>query len=203
MIIQQRGQIRDPMPRSGNVNHTMVKDIPKGGEVLAGTFLLFGSPIIILFDSGASHDFISSACAKRAMLSLTVAKPSYMIRTTGSRIVANLIAREVPLELARHLFPTHLVVLDGQGIDAILGMSWMKLHKAILDIAKWQVYLDSSIYGKVTLHLPAIVHIKVSMHHTVAKSIRELPVVREFVDVFLDDLPGMPPERDIEFKIEL
>jgi hypothetical protein len=41
------------------------------------------------------------------------------------------------------------------------------------------------------------------MHHTVAKSIRELPVVREFVDVFLDDLPGMPPERDIEFKIEL
>jgi hypothetical protein len=203
MIIQQRGQIRDPMPRSGNVNHTMVKDIPKGGEVLAGTFLLFGSPIIILFDSGASHDFISSACAKRAMLSLTVAKPSYMIRTTGSRIVANLIAREVPLELAGHLFPTHLVVLDGQGIDTILGMSWMKLHKAILDIAKWQVYLDSSIYGKVTLHLPAIVHIKVSMHHTVAKSIRELPVVREFVDVFLDDLPGMPPERDIEFKIEL
>jgi hypothetical protein len=203
MIIQQRGQIRDPMPRSGNVNHTMVKDIPKGGEVLAGTFLLFGSPIIILFDSGASHDFISSACAKRAMLSLTVAKPSYMIRTAGSRIVANLIAREVPLELAGHLFPTHLVVLDGQGIDAILGMSWMKLHKAILDIAKWQVYLDSSIYGKVTLHLPAIVHIKVSMHHTVAKSIRELPVVREFVDVFLDDLPGMPPERDIEFKIEL
>jgi hypothetical protein len=136
MIIQQRGQIRDPMPRSGNVNHTMVKDIPKGGEVLAGTFLLFGSPIIILFDSGASHDFISSACAKRAMLSLTVAKPSYMIRTTGSRIVANLIAREVPLELAGHLFPTHLVVLDGQGIDTILGMSWMKLHKAILDIAK-------------------------------------------------------------------
>jgi predicted aspartyl protease len=136
MIIQQRGQIRDPMPRSGNVNHTMVKDIPKGGEVLVGTFLLFGSPIIILFDSGASHDFISSACAKRAMLSLTVAKPSYMIRTAGSRIVANLIAREVPLELAGHLFPTHLVVLDGQGIDAILGMSWMKLHKAILDIAK-------------------------------------------------------------------
>jgi predicted aspartyl protease len=136
MIIQQRGQIRDPMPRSGNVNHTMVKDIPKGGEVLAGTFLLFGSPIIILFDSGASHDFISSACAKRAKLSLTVAKPSYMIRTAGSRIVANLIAREVPLELAGHLFPTHLVVLDGQGIDAILGMSWMKLHKAILDIAK-------------------------------------------------------------------
>jgi hypothetical protein len=41
------------------------------------------------------------------------------------------------------------------------------------------------------------------VHHTVAKSIEEIPVVREFSDVFLDDLPGMPPERDIEFKIKL
>jgi hypothetical protein len=41
------------MLRSGHVNHTMVEDIPEGEEVLAGTFLLFGRPIIILFDSGA------------------------------------------------------------------------------------------------------------------------------------------------------
>jgi hypothetical protein len=50
------------MLRSGCVNHTTVEDIPEGEEVLAGICLLFGSPIIILFDSGASHDFISSAC---------------------------------------------------------------------------------------------------------------------------------------------
>jgi hypothetical protein len=72
-----------PVSRSGRVNHTMVKYIPKGEEVLAGTFLLFRHPIIILFDSGASHDFMSSACAKRAELSLIVAKPSYMISTPG------------------------------------------------------------------------------------------------------------------------
>jgi hypothetical protein len=191
------------MPRSGHVNHTMVEDIPEGEEVLEGTFLLFASPIIIMFDSEASHDFISSTCAKRAKLSLPVAKPAYMIRTPGSQIVANLITREVPLELAGHMFPTHLIVLDGKGIDVILRMSWMKLHKAILDIAKQLIYLDSLIYGKVTLHLPVIVHIKVSMHHTMAKSIREIPVVQEFLDVFLDDLPEMPLERDIKFKIEL
>jgi hypothetical protein len=40
--------------------------------------------------------------------------------------VVNQMAREVPLKLARHLFPTHLVVLEGQGIDVILGISWMK-----------------------------------------------------------------------------
>jgi hypothetical protein len=49
--------------------------------------------------------------------------------------VANQIAKEAPLELAGQVFPTHLIVLDEQGIYVILGMSWMKLYKAILDIA--------------------------------------------------------------------
>jgi hypothetical protein len=59
----------------------------------------------------------------------------------------------------------------------ILGMIWMRLHKAILDIAKQLVCLDSLIYGKVTLRLPFIIHLKASVHHTVAKSIEEMPVV--------------------------
>jgi hypothetical protein len=73
-----------PVSRSGLVNHTMVEDTPEEEEVLASTFLLFGHPIIILFDSRASHNFMSSACAKRAELSLTVTKPSYMISTPGA-----------------------------------------------------------------------------------------------------------------------
>jgi hypothetical protein len=50
--------------------------------------------------------------------------------------VANHIATEVLLELPGHRFPTHLVILHGQGIDVILGMSSMKRPRAILDIAK-------------------------------------------------------------------
>jgi hypothetical protein len=187
------------MPISGCVNHTTVEDIPEGEEVLVRTFLLFGHPIIILFDSRVLHGFITLACAKRVELSLTVAKPSCMICTPGCQFVTNQIARDIPLEWAGHVFPTHLIVLNGQGIDVILGMSSMKQHKAILDIAKRLVYLDSLIYGKVTLHLPVIVHIESSVHHTVVNSIEEIPTVREF----LDDLPGIPPERDIEFKIGL
>jgi hypothetical protein len=75
-----------------------------------------------LFDSRASHDFVTIACAERLKLALTVAMPSYMISTPGGQIVANQIARDVLLELARQVFPTHLIVLDGQGIDAILGL---------------------------------------------------------------------------------
>jgi hypothetical protein len=76
------------MPISGRVNHTMVEDIPEGEELLVGTFLLFGCPIIIMFNSGVSHGFIILECAKRVELSLTVAKPSYMIRTPRGQIVA-------------------------------------------------------------------------------------------------------------------
>jgi hypothetical protein len=79
----------------------------------------------------------------------------------------------------------------------------MKWHKAVLDISVRLVYLNSPVYGKVTLHLPAISRIKASLHHMVERRLEEIHVVREFPDVFTDDLPGMPPERAIEFKIEL
>jgi hypothetical protein len=101
------------------------------------------------------------------------------------------------------IFSTNLIILSGQGIDVILGMSWMKLHRAVLDIAGRLVHLDSSVYGKVILHLPAISHIKASLHHVVELKLEDIHVVQEFSDMFLDDLPGMPPKRVNEFKIEL
>jgi hypothetical protein len=79
----------------------------------------------------------------------------------------------------------------------------MKWHKAVLGIYGRLVHINSPVYGKVTLHLPVISHIKASLHHVVERILEDIHVVREFLDVFPDDLPGMPPERAIEFKIEL
>jgi hypothetical protein len=59
------------------------------------------------------------------------------------------------------------------------------------------------VNGKVILHLPAVSHIKVSLHHVVELKLKDIHVIREFLNVFPDDLPGMPPEWAIEFKIEL
>jgi hypothetical protein len=82
-------------------------------------------------------------------------------------------------------------------------MSWMKLHKAVLDIAGRLIHLDSPMYGKVILHLFAISRIKASLHHVAEPKLEDIHVVREFLDVFPDDLFGMSPKRAIEFKIEL
>jgi predicted aspartyl protease len=144
-----------------------VDEIPMGEEVLAGMFFLNKHPIIILFDSGASHNFVSSACARRAKLTLVASGAPYVISTPGGRVDTDRVAQKFLLELSERVFSTNLIVLSGQGIDVILGMRWMKLHKAILDIASRLVHLDSPVYGKVTLHLYAISHIKACLRHMI------------------------------------
>jgi hypothetical protein len=90
---------------------------------------------------------------------------------------ASRIVQQVPLELSGRIFSTNLIILSGQGIDVILGMSWMKMHRAVLDIASRLVQLDSPMYGKVILHLPAISHIKESLHHVVELKLEDIHVV--------------------------
>jgi hypothetical protein len=89
--------------------YTTVEEIPMGEEVLAGTFIINECLIIILFDSGASHDFMSFTCAKKAKLSLVAPEAPYVISTLGGRVDADQVAQKVPLELSGgYLVPTSL-----------------------------------------------------------------------------------------------
>jgi hypothetical protein len=58
-------------------------------------------------------------------------------------------------------------------------------------------------FGKISLQLPPVARLQASVHGVIAMSLNEIPVVYEYLDVFLNDLPGMPADRAIEFKIEL
>jgi hypothetical protein len=80
---------------------------------------------------------------------------------------ADRIVQKVLFELSERIFSTNLSILSGQGIYVILGMSWMKMHRAVLDIAGRLVHMGSPVYGKVILHLPVISRIKASLHHVV------------------------------------
>jgi hypothetical protein len=135
MANHQKGSQRGPAPRTGRANYTTVEEIPTGEEVLAGTFFLNEHPVIILLDSGESHDFMSSTCAKKAKLSLLASGAPYVINTPRGRVDANRIVQKALLELSGRIFSTNLIILGGKGIDVILRMSWMKLHRAVLDIA--------------------------------------------------------------------
>jgi hypothetical protein len=189
--------------KTGCVNYTTMEDIPEGEQVLVGTFSLNGYLAVVLFDSGATHDFITKACTQRCQLSIHHIDTPYLISTPGGRAVTKQTVMHAPLDLAGKLYRPSLIVLDGQGLDVILGMGWIKAHKALLDTATRVVQLNSSLYGTQVLQLSVIPVATLSVHHTTAQNLEDIAVACEFPDVFLEDLPGMPPDRDVEFVIEL
>jgi hypothetical protein len=80
------------------------------------------------------------------------------------------------------VFSSTLIILEGQGIDVILGMNWMKMHRVVLDIFARLVHLDSPIYGKVSLQLPLVTHLQASVYAAIAKSLDEIHMVHEYLD---------------------
>jgi hypothetical protein len=189
--------------KTGRVNYTTLEDIPEGEQVLAGTFSLNGYPAIVLFDLGATHDFITKACTRRCQLSIHHIDTPYLISTPEGRVVTKQTVMHAPLDLAGKLYKPSLIVLDGQGLNIILGMGRMRAHKALLDTATRVVQLDSSLYGTQLLQLSVIPVATPSVRHTTAQNLEDIPVACEFSDIFPEDLPGMPPDRDVEFVIEL
>jgi hypothetical protein len=107
------------------------------------------------------------------------------------------------LQLGSKIFQTNLLTLGLDGIDVILGMDWMSHHKVLLDIAERRIEIASPAVGVSTLYLPLRGSADPSAYASIATSLEEIPVVCDYPDVFPDYLPGMPPDRDIEFVIEL
>jgi hypothetical protein len=77
-----------------------------------------------------------------------------------------------------------LIILDGQGIDVILEMGWMKRHKAMLDTTARMVHLDSPVHGSTTLQLSLHSVVPPSVHHIAIQSLEDIHVAYEFPDVF-------------------
>jgi hypothetical protein len=198
-----RGPQKVAIAKTGRVNYTTMEDIHEGEQVLAGTFSLNRHPTTILCDSGASHDFINKTCTQKHQLVIEHIITPHLIRTPGENIATKQLVMATPLSLAGRLFRTNLIVLEGQGIDVILGMSWMKRYKTVLDIAAHTVHLESLTHGSVVLKLPSPTSIASALHHTAAQNIEDIPVACEFPDVFLEDLSGMHLDQDVEFIIEL
>jgi hypothetical protein len=198
-----RGPQKVAIVKTGHVNYTIMEDIPEGEQVLTGTFSLNRYPTVVLFYSGATHDFITKACTQRCKLSIHHIDTPYLISTPGGRVVTKQKVVHALLDLAGKLYKPSLIVLDGHGLDIILGMGWMRAHKALLDTAPRVIQLNSPIYCTHVLQLSSIPVATPSVHHTAAQNLEDIPVAYEFPDVFPKDLPGMPPDRDIEFIIEL
>ena len=96
------------------------------------------------------------------------------------------------------------MVLPGLGIDVILGMNWMSSHGVLIDTSTRVVMLrDLGNQEGFLVQLPRDINLSCMTNTVQAKSMAYIHVVCDFLDAFPDDLPGLPPDRDMEFKIEL
>jgi hypothetical protein len=189
--------------RRGRLNFTTLADILEGAPVMTGIFSVLNYPVVILFDSGASHSFISTKFSSKCQLPFHHTNGGIMIATPGGRVATYQLNRHVPIKLGSLIFKTTLLIMGLESMDIILGTDWLSRHHALIDIAARAIEIHSLTCGEITLYLP-----DQGCTHSCALALIESPaerilVVCEYPDVFVDELPRMPPNRDIEFAIEL
>ncbi|WVZ97619.1 hypothetical protein U9M48_043138 [Paspalum notatum var. saurae] len=199
-----QGKQKGSAPKTGRVHFIHMDQIPAGEPVLADTFIVNGHPAIVLFDSGATHTFLSKSYALRQEIKMYKLKENYHITAASSPVTTGLMARQLKVDIGPESFVINPVVLPHQGIDVILGMNWMVENDAVLHVGSREVQLKSKVTGKILkVHIPEQKHIEATLNTTELQEIKKIPVVCKFPDVFLEELLGLPPDRNVEFKIDL
>jgi hypothetical protein len=107
-----RGPSKVAVAKTGRVNNTTLEDCAEGEQVLAGMFSLNGHPIVVLFDSGVTHNFISMACTKSRRLTITHLSTPYVISTPRGKTVTRYLAKNTPLNLGGKVYKASLIILD-------------------------------------------------------------------------------------------
>jgi hypothetical protein len=176
--------------------------------VVIGTFSVNDISAVVLFDSGASHSFISTAYVEKHNLPIVLLRCQMIVSSPGGDMPARQLCPKVNLKIWGVDFVANLIVLESKGIDIILGMDWLGNHKVLIDCAKKSVKLTTPDRKELEFIAGSVVTAKGIANHAKINQLgaspgSEVPVVNEFPDVFPEELPGMPPDRDIEFVIEL
>jgi hypothetical protein len=192
----------------GRVNHVAVEEAQEAPDVIIGMFLVNDTSVVVLFDSGASHSFISVAYVGKHNLPLALLRCQMIVSSPGGDMPARQLCPKVNLKIRRVDFVANLIVLELKGIDVILGIDWLSKYMVLIDYAKKSIKLTTPEGKEMEFIAEPVVTAKGVLNHAKVNQLdasqgSEVPVVNEFPDVFPEELPGMPADRDIEFVIEL
>jgi hypothetical protein len=99
-----------------------------------------------------------------------------MVATPGGKVASNQVALRVLLEIGSKTFPTHLVAMNLEGVDVILGMNWMTQHKVVLDIAERMLEINSPFVGNSILYLPPTGHKGSCVYAAITTQLEDIPV---------------------------
>ncbi|KAL4028439.1 hypothetical protein IC575_011636 [Cucumis melo] len=186
-------------PHQGKVFATNKTEAERAGTVVIGTLPVLGHYALVLFDSGSSYSFISSAFLLHARLEV---EPLHHVLSVSTPFGECMLSKEkvkaFQIEIVGHVIEVTLLVLNMLDFDVILGMDWLAANHASIDCSCKEVAFNPpsmanfKFKGEGSRSLP-----KVDV------SLSSEPVVRDYPDVFPEELPGLPPHREIEFAIEL
>ncbi|CAA0830271.1 Unknown protein, partial [Striga hermonthica] len=193
---------------------------------MSGMVVLNNVPVFTLFDTGVTHSFISRQCLDAIGVHAVIAVDLLEVSlASGRKIVTSTKASDLSLFIGRVL-STNAFVLEMRDFDLILGMDWLSFYHADIRCNDREItlYLPGddliTFFGSRNRSLPHVVSMAkatkllrrgncqgnlvslVDDSHK-ARSPHDVPVVREFVDVIPDELPGGPPNRQVEFSIDL
>jgi hypothetical protein len=147
---------------------------------------------------------MSQAFAQKYEQQCTELGYGYRISSAGADVLTNKMVRGVTLDLEGRIFRVNLIIMPGLVLDVIIGMNWMEGWGAVIDTGSRVLTLkDPQGEGTFQVSLPRRTDLVSVTCATEVIPIHQIPVVCEFPDVFSDELPGLPPDRDIEFGIEL
>ncbi|GKB53832.1 putative reverse transcriptase domain-containing protein, partial [Tanacetum coccineum] len=217
---------------AGRIYHLCAEAAVQDNNVVNGTFLINNVYASVLFDTGADRSFVSSTFSKYINITPTTLDTNYDVELAdGKSLTANTILRGCTLNLQNHLFSIDLLLIELGSFDVIIGMDWMSEQHA--EVVCHEKYIRVPYGNDVLIiqgersgvrnesRLEVISSIRTQRYiekgcrvfliqvtkkeevEILEKRIEDVPVVRDFPEVFPEDLPGLPPTRQVEFHIEL
>ncbi|KAD3067306.1 hypothetical protein E3N88_35186 [Mikania micrantha] len=195
-------------------------------NIVTGTFLLNNLYASVLFDTGADKSFISPEFASLLSLPVVDLETPYVIElANGKMIKTNSVIQRCSLNLNDHLFNIDLLPIEIGSFDVVVGMDWLSVNQAEVicenkviriplsegntllvqgERAGRKLGIISSMQTQKCLRkgCPAFLAYVINSSSS-QKRIENIPVVKDFPEVFPEDISGLPPMRQVEFHIDL
>nr|GEV11994.1 hypothetical protein [Tanacetum cinerariifolium] len=168
-------------------------------NVITGTFLLNNRYAYILFDTGFDRSFVSTAFSSQVTITPTTLDHYYDVKLADGKIIGlNTTLRGCTLIFLNHPFNIDLMPVELGSFDTMIGMDWLEKYHAVIVCAEKIKYMLKGCYVFMTY---------VTTKKTKAKlrkmRLEDVSIVRDFPEVFPEDLSGLPPTRQVEFQIDL
>ncbi|XP_012482800.1 uncharacterized protein LOC105797361 [Gossypium raimondii] len=195
-------------------------------DVVTGIFLLYSEPVYTLIDPGSSHSYTNSKLVKLGKLKSEMSRVLIEVSSPlGQTVFVDRVCRRCPLMIHDKMFSVDLLIMPFGDFDIILGMDWLSEYGVILDCYKKKFSIQTEdgdrieVNGIRTSRSTRIISaIKASKllrqgctaclayvfnSDSVGSQCSQIRTVCQFPDVFPEELPGVPPNREVEFAIEV